>query len=163
MWRCGMRRGLHRIDRYRNVMGGIAGPMEAWLMLRSLGTLELRLGRSSANALGIAEFLRERRDVAEVLYPGLEEHPRHEVAAGQMMRFGPVVSFTLASKEAAESFLERCELVTEATSFGGITTSAERRGRWGHDKVAPGFVRLSAGCEDLGDLIEDIGTALDGI
>lgn len=154
---------LGKIDRYRNVMGGIAGPMEAWLLLRSLATLELRLGRSSANALGIAQFLLGRKEIQEVLYPGLAGHPRHEVAAGQMMRFGPVVSFILASREAAESFLQRCELVTEATSFGGITTSAERRARWGHDKVAPGFVRLSAGCEDVADLIEDIGAALDGL
>ena len=153
---------LQKIDRYRNVTGGVAGPMEAWLLLRSLGTLELRLGRSSANALGIAEFLAGRNEVAEVLYPGLKGHPGHEVAAGQMMRFGPVVSFTLASQEAAESFLERCALVTEATSFGGITTTAERRARWGHDKVAPGFVRLSAGCEDLEDLLEAIGAALSG-
>ncbi len=154
---------LGKLDGYRNRMGGIAGPMEAWLMLRSLATLELRLGRSSANALGIARFLGSRREVSEVLYSGLEGHPKHTVAAGQMRHFGPVVSFTLASREAAEALLSRCELVTEATSFGGISTTAERRARWGHDKVAPGFVRLSAGCEDLADLLEDLGAALDGL
>ena len=154
---------LGKLDSYRNRMGGIAGPMEAWLMLRSLATLELRLGRSSANALGIATFLAGRGEVSEVLYPGLAGHPRHSVAEGQMQHFGPVVSFTLASREAADRFLARCELVTEATSFGGVTTTAERRARWGHDKVAPGFVRLSAGCEDLDDLLEDLGAALDGL
>ena len=154
---------LDRLDAYRNRMGAIAGPMEAWLMLRSLATLELRLGRSSANALGIARFLAGRNEVREVLYPGLASHPGHAVAAGQMQYFGPVVSFTLAGRAAADGFLERCRLVTEATSFGGITTTAERRARWGHDQVAPGFVRLSAGCEDLEDLLEDLGAALDGL
>ena len=154
---------LEKIDRYRTVMGGIAGPMEAWLMLRSLATLELRLGRSSTNALGIAEFLGGRKEVQEVLYPGLAAHPGHAVAVQQMRWFGPVVSFTLANRQAADTFLNRCELVTEATSFGGITTTAERRARWGHDRVAPGFVRMSVGCEDIADLIEDIARALDGL
>ncbi len=160
---------LTRIDRQRTLVGGIAGPMEAWLMLRSLATLPLRLERSSANALAVAEFLAGREEVAEVLYPGLAGHAGlpadagHAVARRQMRFFGPVLGFTLRSKEAAESFLRRCEYVTEATSFGGITTTAERRGRWEHDDIAPGFIRLSAGCEDVEDLIEDMGRALDGL
>jgi cystathionine gamma-lyase len=154
---------LEKIDRQRLLTGGVVGPMEAWLALRSLATLPLRLERSSANALAIAEFLLGRAEVTEVLYPGLKEHPGHAVAAAQMTHFGAVLAFTLGSKEAADEFLDRAELVTQATSFGGISTTAERRGRWGHDDVAPGFIRMSAGCEDISDLLGDMGQALDGL
>ncbi len=154
---------LAKVDRYRTLGGAIAGPMEAWLALRSLATLPLRLERISANALGLATCLEARPEVQQVLYPGLPGHPGHAVAARQMRYFGPVLSFTLSSKEAARRFLARTRLVTETTSFGGVTTSAERRARWGGDAVAEGFIRMSAGCEDLGDLIEDVQRALDGI
>ncbi len=154
---------LAKLHRYRGSMGAGMGPMEAWLALRSLATLPLRLERMSANALAVATFLKGCREVEEVLYPGLAGHPGHAIAAGQMRFFGPLVSFTLAGKEAAERFLERAELVTVATSFGGITTTAERRGRWGHDAVAPGFIRMSVGCESVEDLIEDMEQALNGL
>jgi cystathionine gamma-lyase len=158
---------LKKIDRHRTLTGGIVGPMEAWLALRSLATLPLRLERMGANALAVASFLEDRAEVAEVIYPGLVGHPGHEIAAGQMrwrdFGWGPVVSFTLADRGAAERFLGGAELVTEATSFGGVTTTAERRGRWGNDAVAPGFIRMSVGCEDVGDLIEDMGRALDRV
>ena len=154
---------LERVDAQRTLNGGIAGPMEAWLALRSLATLPLRQERSCANAQAIAEFLRGRDEVSHVLYPGLKSHPGHAIAAAQMSYFGPVLGFTLASKEAADTFLERAEMVTQATSFGGITTTAERRGRWGHDDVQPGFIRMSAGCEDIEDLLADLGQALDGL
>jgi cystathionine gamma-lyase len=150
---------LAAIDRQRTLTGGIVGPMEAWLMLRSLATLPLRLERMSANALAVAAFL-ARKGVRGVVYPGLPGHPGHEVARGQMRYFGPVLGFELDGKEAAQRFLEAAELVTEATSFGGIVTTAERRGRWGHDDVAAGFIRMSVGCEDVEDLIEDVGRAL---
>jgi len=146
---------LHKIDRQRTLTGGIAGPMEAWLALRSLATLPLRLERSSANALAIAEFLQRRSEVSNVLYPGLKSHPGHAIAAAQMSHFGAVLGFTLASKDAAERFLSSAQLITEATSFGGVTTSAERRARWGHDAIA--------GCEDIEDLLADMGQALDGL
>ena len=154
---------LERIGRERTLTGGIVGPMEAWLALRSLATLPLRLERSSANALAIAEFLKSRIDVRRVRYPGLASHHEHETAARQMRYFGAVLGFELESKEAAERFLERAELVTEATSFGGVSTTAERRGRWGHDAIAPGFIRMSAGCEDIGDLLADMAQALDSV
>jgi cystathionine gamma-lyase len=153
---------LERLDRQRTLAGGIVGPMEAWLALRSLATLPLRLERSCANALAIAEFLSARAEVGGVLYPGLKGHPGHAVAAAQMTHFGPVLGFALADKMAADGFLERAELVTQATSFGGISTTAERRGRWGHDDVVPGFIRMSAGCEDIDDLLADLEQALDG-
>lgn len=153
---------LEKIDAHRTLTGAVAGPMEAWLGLRSLATLPLRLERACANAQRIAEFLMGHAAVTDVLYPGLPSHPGHAVAAGQMRYFGPVLGFTLASQEAAEHFLGRATLFTQATSFGGVTSSAERRARWGHDRIAPGFVRLSAGCEDGEDLLEDLKQALAG-
>ena len=154
---------LERLDRQRTLTGGVVGPMEAWLALRSLATLPLRLERSSANALAVAEFLAGRDEVSGVLYPGLKTQPGHAVAAAQMSYFGAVLGFTLESRDAAERFLSSAQLITEATSFGGVSTSAERRGRWGHDAIAPGFIRMSAGCEDIGDLLADMEQALDSV
>jgi cystathionine gamma-lyase len=152
-----------KIDQWRTLTGGVLGPMEAWLALRSIATLPLRLERSCENAQRIAEFLLTRKEVMSVLYPGLPAHPGHEIAARQMRYFGPVLSFVLRDKQAAEVFLSKSQLLTEATSFGGVTTSAERRARWGGDTVAEGFIRMSAGCEAVEDLIEDMAQALDAI
>jgi cystathionine gamma-lyase len=154
---------LGKIDRWRTMGGAIVGPMEAWLALRSLATLPLRLERMSASALALASYLMSRAEVSDVLYPGLPGHPGHGIAQGQMRHCGPVLSFTLKNQEAAQDFLSSAELVTQATSFGGVTTTAERRARWGGDAVAEGFIRMSVGLEDVEDLIEDIGRALDGI
>ncbi len=149
---------LARIDRFRTLQGAILGPMEAWLALRSLATLPLRLERSSANALALARLFAGRG--YETFYPGLETHPGHAIACAQMTYFGPVLGVTLPDQAAAEHFLSRARLVTEATSFGGICTTAERRGRWGHDAVEPGFLRVSAGCEAEEDLLADFAEAL---
>jgi len=155
---------LHaKLDHWRTLTGGVPGPMEAWLAHRSIATLPLRLDRSCENAQRIAEFLTTRKEVEAVLYPGLPTHPGHEIAAKQMHRFGPVLSFTLRDRAAAEKFLAKAKLITEATSFGGIATTAERRARWGGDDVPEGFIRMSAGCEAIEDLIEDIGQALDTV
>jgi len=154
---------LQKIEEWRTLVGGILGPMEAWLALRSIGTLPLRLERSSQNAQRIAEFLASRPEVRGVLYPGLPGHPGHAIAVRQMQHFGAVLSFELADKAAAETFFAKAKLVTEATSFGGTCTCAERRARWGGDAVPEGFIRLSAGIENADDLIEDIGQALDGL
>jgi cystathionine gamma-lyase len=153
---------LQKIEEWRTLMGGVLGPMEAWLALRSIATLPLRLERSCANAQRIAEFLTTRTDVVEsVLYPGLPAHPGHAIAARQMQYFGAVLSFNLADKAAAETFFAKSKLITEATSFGGTCTCAERRARWGGDAVPEGFIRLSAGLEHVEDLIADIAQALD--
>jgi cystathionine gamma-lyase len=154
---------LQKIEEWRTLVGGVLGPMEAWLALRSIATLPLRLERSCANALRIAEFLTTRPEVSVVLYPGLPTHPGHAIAARQMRYFGAVLSFELADKAAAEKFFAQAKLVTEATSFGGTCTCAERRARWGGDTVPDGFIRLSAGIEDGADLIEDIAQALDAL
>ena len=141
--------------------GAIAGPFEAWLLHRSLATLGLRLGAPSANALALARFLRGRDEVPAVWHPGLEEHPQHALAARQMQLAGPLVGFALDSAERAQRFLAGLRLVAEATSFGGVHSTAERRARWGTDAVAEGFIRFSAGCEDEDDLIADVERALD--
>jgi cystathionine gamma-lyase len=153
-----------QIEQWRTLMGGILGPMEAWLALRSIATLPLRLERSSANAQRIAEYLATRTDVVHgILYAGLPTHPGHALAARQMQHFGAILSFTLAGKATAETFLAKAKLITEATSFGGTCTCAERRARWGGDAIPEGFIRLSAGLEDVEDLLEDIAQALDAV
>jgi cystathionine gamma-lyase len=152
-----------KIEEWRRLTGGILGPMEAWLALRSLATLPLRMERGCENALRVARFLEARREVVEVLYPELQSHPGHAIAARQMKHFGPVLSFTLESKAAAETFLTNARLITEATSFGGVTTTAERRARWGSDDVHEGLIRMSVGCEAVEDLIEDMELALDSL
>jgi cystathionine gamma-lyase len=146
---------------WRRVAGAIPGPFEAWLAHRSLPTLGVRMERASANALALAELLARREDVAGLRYPGLPGDPAHEVASRQMSGFGSVIAFDLGGRGRAERFLAGAELVTEATSFGGVHTTAERRLRWGGDDVPEGFVRLSAGCEETADLVADVERALD--
>ena len=141
----------------RSKLGTIAGPFEVWLAHRSLATLDVRLERECANAIQLAEAIAEH---VPVRYPGLPGDPAHEVAKKQMERFGPVLCFTLPDAAAAEAFLASAELVTDATSFGGTRTTAERRARWGGDDVPDGYVRLSAGCENTDALVEDVTRAL---
>jgi cystathionine gamma-lyase len=141
--------------------GSIPGPFEAWLAHRSLATLGVRLDRATATAQVLAERLAARDDLVAVRYPGLPDDPAHELASRQMTRFGSIVCFTLASAEQADLFLASCRLVNDATSFGGVHTSAERRARWGGDDIADGFIRLSVGCEDPEDVIADVEQALD--
>jgi cystathionine gamma-lyase len=149
-----------RMSDWRRDAGALPGPFEAWLAHRSLATLALRLERSCDNALALARLLAARDDVVSVRYPGLSGDPGHEVARRQMRGYGMVVSFDLGSEERAERFLAAAELVFDATSFGVVHTTAERRARWGGDDVPPGFIRLSAGCEDTPDLLADVERAL---
>jgi cystathionine gamma-lyase len=146
---------------WRRDGGAVPGPFETWLAHRSLPTLALRLERSGANALALAERLSARQDVSGVRYPGLPGDLGHEIARRQMSGFGSVIAFDLGSRERAERFLAGAELVTEATSFGSVHTTAERRLRWGGDEVPEGFIRLSAGCEETADLVADVEHALD--
>ena len=145
---------------WRTQHGAIPGPMEVWLAHRSLATLALRLGRQCGSALTLATFLSARSDVEAVYYPGLPSHPGHATAREQMQGFGPVVSFDLGTEERASAFLNGLSLVREATSFGGVHSTAERRARWGGDAISEGFVRFSVGCEHPQDLIDDVERAL---
>jgi cystathionine gamma-lyase len=139
-----------RIRRWRNQTGAVPGPFEAWLAHRSLATLGVRLERQCANAAALADLLRAREDVVDVRYPT------------DLPVAGMVVSFTLESAERAQRFLDAAELVIEATSFGGVHSSAERRARWDQgDDIADGFIRFSAGCEETADLVADVESALD--
>ncbi|MFF9346570.1 cystathionine gamma-lyase [Streptomyces sp. NPDC014734] len=149
------------VRRWRKVVGAIPGPMEAWLAHRSLATLELRIDRQCANALALAEALGRRRDVTGLRYPGLPTDPSYPKAVRQMRRFGSVVSFVLPDRERAERFLAELRLVDDATSFGGVRSTAERRGRWGGDAVPEGFIRFSVGAENAEDLVADVERALD--
>jgi cystathionine gamma-lyase len=146
---------------WRKIVGAIPGPMEAWLAHRSLATLQLRAERQNANALALALALRARDDIEGLRYPGLPDDPSHKIAAQQMRRFGCVVSFTLPTRARAERFMEALTLVDDATSFGGVRSTAERRRRWGGDDVPEGFIRFSAGAEDPDDLVADVLRALD--
>jgi cystathionine gamma-lyase len=144
------------LRRWRTLSGAITGGFEAWLAHRSLATLGLRLERCSANAAAVAALVRERDDVVEVVHPGDSPH-----AAAQMDHTGPLVGFSLETADRAQAFLAACTLVVEATSFGGVHSTAERRARWATDAVSEGFIRFSAGCEDTEDLLADVARALD--
>jgi cystathionine gamma-lyase len=149
------------LRRWRSQSGSVPGAFDAWLAHRSLATLALRLERSSAGALAVARALRERDDVLAVHHPGLEDHPGHAVARRQMAHYGCLVGFSVGSQERAQALLAASSLVAEATSFGGVHATAERRARWGTDDVPEGFIRYSAGCEDPEDLVADLLGALD--
>jgi cystathionine gamma-lyase len=151
-----------RIAAWRTLTGGVPGPHEVWLAHRSLATLGVRFARQCDNALAVALMLKGHESVRSVRYPGLPDDPGHDVARRQMRRFGGVVSFELADGATAQRFLARCRLVDEATSFGGVGSSAERRERWGGDVVSPGLIRFSAGIEATEDLLADLEQALAG-
>ncbi|MFB8211197.1 cystathionine gamma-lyase [Streptomyces sp. NPDC056010] len=148
------------VRRWRKIAGAIPGPMEAWLAHRSLATLELRIERQCASALALAEVLAKHQAVSGLRYPGLPTDPSYANAVRQMRRFGSVVSFVLADRGTAERFLAALRLVEDATSFGGVRSTAERRGRWGGDAVPEGFIRFSVGAENTADLVADVEQAL---
>ncbi|HWH94611.1 MAG TPA: PLP-dependent transferase, partial [Baekduia sp.] len=135
------------IRSWRGLAGAIPGPFEVWLAHRSLPTLGLRLERQEATARALVEVLGAHPAVRDVRWPGL----------------GSVLTFGLADEPAARRFLGAARLVAEATSFGGVHASAERRARWGTDDVEPGLIRFSVGIEDTADLVADVRAALDAV
>lgn len=151
-----------RLVAARSMSGAVPGPFEAWLALRSLGTLDLRLARQARNAQAVATALRSHPAVRGVRWPGLAGDPAFPVASAQMRRFGGVLRFELDCAGSVARFVRASRLVYNATSFGGLHTTADRRAQWG-DAVSDGFVRLSVGCEDTDDLLTDILTALDAL
>jgi cystathionine gamma-synthase len=152
----------------QNAMGAVAGPMDAWLVLRGIKTLGVRMDRHGANAARIAEFLLGHPAVGAVLYPGLPDHPGHDIAAKQMSGFGGMLSFRLAGgEEAALQVCERARLFTLAESLGGVESLIEHPGRMTHASAAGSplevpadLVRLSVGIEDVEDLLADLEQAL---
>ena len=152
----------------QNAVGSVPGPFDAWLTLRGAKTLAVRMERHSDNAERIAELLSAHPNVTRVFYPGLAEHPGHEVAAKQMRRFGGMVSFTVAGgREAALRVCAATEIFTLAESLGGVESLIEHPGAMTHASVAGSalevpddLVRLSVGIEDVEDLAEDLRQAL---
>jgi cystathionine gamma-synthase len=152
----------------QNAMGAVAGPMDAWLVLRGIKTLGVRMDRHQANAARIAEFLLGHPAVGSVLYPGLPDHPGHDIAAKQMSGFGGMLSFRLTGGEqAALRVCERARLFTLAESLGGVESLIEHPGRMTHASAAGSplevpadLVRLSVGIEDVEDLLADLDQAL---
>jgi cystathionine gamma-synthase len=157
-----------RLAYHQNAMGAVNGPFDAWLVLRSLKTLGVRMDRHSANAGRIAEWLLEHPAVGDVLYPGLPQHRNHEIAAKQMSGFGGMVSFRLrGGEEAALKVCERTTLFTLAESLGGVESLIEHPHRMTHASAAGSplevpadLVRLSVGIEDVEDLLADLEQAL---
>jgi cystathionine gamma-synthase len=153
---------------HQNAMGAVAGPFDSWLVLRGIKTLGVRMDRHCANASRVAELLTTHPKVAEVYYPGLPEHPGHEIAAKQMKAFGGMVSFRVAGgEEEAVALCDRTEVFILGESLGGVESLIEHPGRMTHASVAgsplevPGdLVRLSVGIEAVEDLVEDLTRAL---
>ncbi|MGZ4441857.1 MAG: cystathionine gamma-synthase, partial [Nocardioidaceae bacterium] len=150
-----------RIAFHQNSIGAVAGPFDSWLVLRGLKTLGVRMDRHCDNAERVVEFLAAHPGVAQVIYPGLEEHPGHAVAARQMKRYGGIVSFRVAGGE--QQALDVCaktQVFTLAESLGGIESLIEHPGRMTHASVAgtalevpADLIRLSVGIETAEDLL----------
>jgi cystathionine gamma-synthase len=148
---------------HREVYGAIPGPMEAWLALRGLRTLDVRFRRAADNARVLAERLVEHPRVADVIWPGLPSHPDHSIAAHQLDVVGPIVGVIPAGGvAAADATCEATRLWTHATSLGGVESTLERRRRhsFESDLVDPALIRLSVGIEDVEDLWADLDQAL---
>jgi cystathionine gamma-synthase len=160
-----------RLAFHQNAMGAVAGAFDAWLTLRGIKTLGVRMDRHCANAARIAEMLAAHPAVGEVLYPGLPSHPGHELAAKQMRAFGGMVSFRVkegdGAPERAAAVCARTRLFTLAESLGGVESLIELPGRMTHASAAGSplavpedLVRLSVGIENADDLVEDLRQAL---
>ncbi len=152
---------LAALRSWRTSGGGIPGPFEAWLALRGLKTLPLRIARQSESALKIASHLTGHPRVRAVHYPGFDRSTA--ALAGRQMPHGsgPLLSFQLDSASAADQVVASSRLILPATSFGGVESTWERRARWTGETAPAGLVRLSVGVEPAADLIADIGQALD--
>lgn len=156
---------INSIRTWRKLSGAIPGPMETFLVQRGLATLPMRLDTMCRNAGVVAEFLQgqaeaESSPIAWIRYPGLKSDPAHTLAKQQFKHFGFLITFDLGSETLAKKFLSSLQLITEATSFGGLHSMAERRARWQPGQLAPGIIRLSVGCEHPEDIIDDIRQAL---
>jgi cystathionine gamma-synthase len=147
-----------RLHAFRTTSGIVAAPDPAWLMLRGMKTLALRVPRQSATALELARRLAQHPAVELVRYPGLGD----PIAEKYVDAFGPLLSFDVADEAAAARVERRLDLIENATSLGGVASTLEARARWEPARVPPGLLRLSVGLEDVEDLWADLAQALDG-
>jgi cystathionine gamma-synthase len=159
-----------RLAYHQNAMGAVPGPFDSWLVLRGIKTLGVRMDRHSANARAVVDFLEAHPKVSEVRWPGLPDHPGHDVAARQMRDFGGMVSFRVAAGEqAAVDLCGRTEVFTLGESLGGVESLIEHPARMTHASAAGSplevpadLVRLSVGIETVEDLVADLDQALAG-
>jgi cystathionine gamma-synthase len=159
-----------RIGFHQNAMGAVAGPFDSFLTHRGLKTLGVRMDRHCDNAERVVDFLAGHDAVTEVIYPGLPEHPGHEIAARQMRRFGGMVSFRVSGgEEHALAVCGRSRIFTLGESLGGVESLIEHPGRMTHASVAgtelevpADLIRLSVGIETADDLLADLDRALSG-
>lgn len=151
---------LERVRAWRYNAGAIPGPFEAWLVLRGLKTLPLRIEKQSSNALALAQILAKHPNVSAVHYPSLASRA---LAESQMRGgFGPLLSFEVrGGAAAADRVVSAARVIRPGTSFGGVESSWERRARWSGESAPPGLIRMSVGIESLRDLETDVRTALD--
>jgi cystathionine gamma-synthase len=153
---------------HQNAMGAVAAPMDSWLVLRGIKTLGVRMDRHNQNAAAVVELLTAHPRVTHVYYPGLPDHPNHDVAKRQMRGFGGMVSFQIEGGEAAAlAMVDRTEIFTLAESLGGVESLIEHPGRMTHASVTGSplevpsdLVRLSVGIETVDDLVADLKHAL---
>lgn len=151
----------------QNAAGAVPAPMDCFLVLRGIKTLGIRIERHSENAMKIAQMLEDHPNVKQVLYPGLESHPQHELAKKQMKRFGGMVSIILESEEQAKQMVMKTKLFALAESLGGVESLIEHPSSMTHASTAdseiavdPALVRLSVGIENVDDLLNDLKQAL---
>jgi cystathionine gamma-lyase len=162
-----------KIKFYQNSAGGVPGPWDVWLLLRSVKTLALRMEAHNSNAIAIAHFLEEQKTIEKIYYPGLASHPQHELAKKQMRGFGGIISVETGSMENAKRFTKALQVFTLGESLGGVeslvchpvtmthgSVPIERRIQLG---ITDGLIRLSVGVEDLDDLLADMKRGLDAI
>jgi cystathionine gamma-lyase/cystathionine beta-lyase/cystathionine gamma-lyase/homocysteine desulfhydrase len=162
-----------KIGFLQNAVGAILSPFDSWLVLRGVKTLAVRMKRHEENGGAMANYLAHQAKVQKIYYPGLPDHPQHELAKKQMNGFGALISFDLGSYANAKKFLDRVRLCSLGESLGGVETlishpetmthasvPVETRKRLG---ITPGLVRISVGIEDIEDLIGDLENAFEGI
>ena len=155
----------------QNAEGAILSPFDSWLVLRGTKTLALRMAQHNTNGLALAEFLASHPSVERVLYPGLPDHPQHDLAKRQMNGFGGMLSFDVGTFEGARRVCNRVKLMALAESLGGVETLMSHPATMTHASVPPerrkaigltdSLVRISAGIEDPQDLIDDLKQALE--
>jgi cystathionine gamma-synthase len=158
-----------RLAYHQNALGGVSGPFDAWLVLRGIKTLGVRMDRHCSNARRVVDYLSHHAGVDQVLYPGLPEHPGHDIASKQMKDFGGMVSVLMSDEAAAVGLCNRAALFTLGESLGGVESLIEHPGRMTHMsaagsplEVSPRLVRLSVGIESIEDLLADLEQALGG-